>query len=278
MCGLLNAITAPFGLKLTPGGPYPDKGNTDLAKNASAPLQAAGQGLLNNSVGALPGLYSQYAAATGIANPYAASDPSSQLIGMYHPDGTVGAQPSTNAADPYGLSPQQQAAFNTQASIIQQQRKNALANAQASLSSHGLSNSGAQAMLAHINKLADDELQSTFSTHVTNAHNEKVNALSNLLSNAGSNAALGGNLITGNVNTLENAAKNATTATNQGNAALGGAIGAGLGLLNPSGSAGAVGNVGGNIFGGAAGSALGAGAQPSALNAQWNWNPTTGTF
>lgn len=245
MCNFLNSLTAPIGVRLTPGGPYPDAGLGDKAMQASQPLQAAGQNLIQQGQTALPNLFSQYAGTAGINDPL------------------TGQPGKTSGQGPYKLSPTHLMNYNNQAGVINAARKQAISNLQNNYGGRGLGASKGQmkALIQQVNNAADTHLNDVYNQIVQAAHNEQLQALSNLFGQANTMTSQGGNLISGNVGTLQNQAQAATQRTNQAAAAGGSALGAALGGLIPipkastapstyipAASAGAIGGPTGAIF------------------------------
>ena len=217
MAGPINSLLAPVGIRPFSGGPYPDAGLGDKSQQASAPLQSAGQGLLDQAKTAIPNLFSQYSGTTGVLNP---------LTGKPGEAGGVG---------PYKLSPTHLANYNNQASIINAARKQAISNLNANYGGRGIGASKGQmkALTQQVNNYADSHLNDVYNQIVQAAHKEQIDALSNLFGQANTMNAQGGNLISGNVGNLNTQAAAATQRTNQGNSALGSALGTAIGGFLP---------------------------------------------
>ena len=164
MSSVLNAITAPVGLKLLPGGPYNGRDATYAAEDASKSLTQQGQGLLTQGTSALPGLYSQLASLFGVNNPFASSTPAAG-------SGTASAG---GVADPYGMSATQTAQYNQTAAQINARRDAAIKSFRANAASRGLSSSSAKATEQYIHSLADNELNTAFASASTAAQQSKA--------------------------------------------------------------------------------------------------------
>jgi len=184
--------------------------------SASQVLQTEGQNLFTQANQNLPFLMSMVsgggASTSGAGGGTTKTDQWGQPIG-----GTTGA---------YGLSPVFQSQLEALSAPINAARKTALQAAKGSLSARGLGNApgAAKALEQYINASAEQDL--------TGARNQVMQAQQASYQQAIQNAlqmiGMGGNLITGNVNTLQNQAQAATQRTNQANADLFGAIGLGF--------------------------------------------------
>ncbi len=216
MGSLVNSVTAPLGVKLFSGGPYSDRGLSDASMAASKPLQAAGTNFLNLSQG-----------QAGAGNPYAGLfNQIGQESGVNTPfGGTAG-----NTATPGALSGSYLDTFNNLKGHTEKARQNALSQLNSHLSARGLGDSSeARAHQAYLNSQFDNHLSDTMSQLQGQQHQERLQTLQSFINSLQGMAGLGGNLISGNVQNLNQNAQAATQRTNQGNAALGSAIGLGLG-------------------------------------------------
>lgn len=218
MSSVLNAITAPVGLKLLPGGPYNGRDATYAAEDASKSLTQQGQGLLTQGTSALPGLYSQLASLFGVNNPFASSTPAAG-------SGTASAG---GVADPYGMSATQTAQYNQTAAQINARRDAAIKSFRANAASRGLSSSSAKATEQYIHSLADNELNTAFASASTAAQQSKAQGLLQLLSGAQSNISQGGQLAEGGIQGTAQAGQQLAADSSQSMSNLIGALTLGL--------------------------------------------------
>lgn len=252
MGSLVNSVTAPLGVKLFSGGPYSDRGLSDASMAASKPLQAAGTNFLNLSQGqAGPGnpyanLYNQIGNESGVNTPFGGIAGNSvtpgELTGSY--------------ADMYG----------NLKGHVEKARANALSQLNSHLSARGLGDSSeARAHQAYLNSQFDNHLSDTMSQLQGQQHQERLSTLQNFINSLQGMAGLGGNLISGNVSNLNQNAQAAQQRTQQGNAALGSAIGLGLGAGGVS------------PFGGSSGFGMGSPFSQNAPITSGGYNPFTDT-
>lgn len=177
---LLNTVTAPLGLKLLPGGPYPDAGKLDQAQgaiNSYSPIQNLG------ALSGLPQMYSQLARQNGLPDPFADmiksqyTQPLNTTAGgaMGQPAGSTGVAPQyanewwnqsyTPSQSQYDLSAPTQRLLNQEQSNIGGQHQAAWQRIKANLAARGLGDSSTMAA-------AQAYLDQTYGNQATTAENQ----------------------------------------------------------------------------------------------------------
>lgn len=207
----LNTLTAPFGIKLAKGGPYPDKGYGDLAEGISNQLGAYGQGIMSNTAGGTP-LTDLYG---GVLAKYA----------------NVAGGTSKGA---YDLQPAEQQLLNQQTGTAQTVQQRALAHAKSILAQQGHAPGSPiyEATLRQITDANANTNQTNATNFVTNQRQSNLTNLSSLLGQYANAIGLGSGLMGQQIQGYQNQASAARQDTANGQAAAMGTLG--MLLSNPA--------------------------------------------
>lgn len=165
----INQLTSPFGVKLFPGGPYPDKGLEDKALQYADLLGGAGKQQLTQAqtglpalsnmgaLGMMPGIIGEQAAASGVTNPFTGQG---------------------GTSNPYAIQPYQQTAYNDLAQSVNEGRQSSINNLRTQLASQGINDPRAIAAAeAQINAGHDKQLADIQANFQSQAYQNRQNTL-----------------------------------------------------------------------------------------------------
>lgn len=197
MGSILNKATAPFGVKLLPGGPYADGGLGDKQQSQQASADQVynqlgdyGRNLLGTTGGAHgANAFDQYnqsimglegAAGSGLTNPEGYASKLDPLLKQYGQTG--GVDMNDPNADPFALLPHEQEQLNQGLNDINTQSQTSAAHARQTLAARGITSGP---MLDNMLQRINDHYGSQAQQHTTQFHEtaraNRASTIQNLL-------------------------------------------------------------------------------------------------
>ena len=256
-----------MGLRIFPGGPYPDAGYGDKAENVSNQLGAWGKDLLGGAFG---------------GSGSTAGVPNSIFSGYGSVLGKLADTAGGTGADPYALQKPEQALLNEQTGNQQTVQMRALAHAKNILAQQGHQPGSPiyEATIRQLQDAASNTNQQNTTSFVVGQRQANLQNLSNLLGQYANAIGVGSGLMGQQIQGYRDQAAGARADTAAGNAAAMNTLGLALGLPPVQnwlfGSGAGKGNTGGDGSSNSNGVGYnkGAGTNPmSAFGANTSWIP-----